>query len=74
MKFQKLKNSSLEVRSWTPSEGVPPTQVHLLIGIPEIEGGIAVRLKTREGIDELIRVLQEYREDVFGSPTEDPDT
>lgn len=73
VKFQRLPNSGLTVSAWSPGENIPPTQVHLLVEIPEIQGGVAVRLKTRHGIQSLIDTLIEYRDDVFGAAEDDPE-
>jgi len=56
------------VYSWcpTPDGTGPATQVHLHFHTDL--GKIAVRLKSARACDELIKVLQEHREDVWGKP------
>lgn len=63
-----VKDHGYQVISWSPGkagEGVPSTQVHLLLQLP-IHGAKAVlRLKSARALDELIGVLLNHRKVVW---------
>jgi hypothetical protein len=55
------------VVSWSPGrvgEGVPCTEVHLLIDVPGLTFGL--RMKSARALDELVEVLLRHRRDVWG--------
>ncbi|KKM78113.1 hypothetical protein LCGC14_1363210 [marine sediment metagenome] len=54
------------VASWCPlPDGkVPSTQVHLVLEMP-IKGKLVLRLKTKEAVNTLIKVLERHRNDVW---------
>jgi hypothetical protein len=57
------------VYSWSPGkagEGVPSTQVHLVLPIPD--GSVTMRLKSARAVDEMIAVLLQHRNDVWPEP------
>lgn len=61
-----------EVASWSAGAdgaGVPPTQVHVLYRVPQLEATFAIRLKSAAVCDSLIEALIEHRYHVFGDPT-----
>ncbi len=56
------------VYSWSPGaagEGVPSTQVHLVLPVSD---GVkfVLRLKSARALDELVGVLLQHRKDVWG--------
>lgn len=61
------------IGAWCPTtDGSGPTQaVAITITLKEL-GDIVLRLKTPERVDEVIRLLKHYKEDVW--PTEISDT
>lgn len=59
---------SIEVASWSPGPdgaGVPCTQVHLLLNVPDLDVLFVTRLKSREAADWLIAALIEHRDYVW---------
>lgn len=61
--------SDLEVASWSPGadgENVPPTQVHVLYRVKELNALFVMRLKSKEATDSLIAALVEHRDHVWG--------
>jgi hypothetical protein len=67
---------SFEVASWSPGaadEGVPPTQVHVVLRVAGADTPLVLRLKSRAVCDSFIAALQEHRDYVWGAPAEDGD-
>lgn len=61
--------SNMQVASWSPGaegEGVPPTQVHILYTVEDLDVQFLMRLKSREAADALINALIEHRDYVWG--------
>jgi hypothetical protein len=60
-----------DVFSWSPAppgtKSAKPTQVHIMLPIGETVR-VVMRLKSKRAVDELIAVLQEHRNDVWGKP------
>jgi hypothetical protein len=57
------------VASWSPGaegEGVPPTQVHVLMRVGGVDMPLILRLKSRAVTDSLIAALIEHRDYVWG--------
>jgi hypothetical protein len=59
-----------DVVSWSPGaagEGIHATQVHIVLPIAGIENAkLVLRLKSAVACDQLIRILQEHRDFVWG--------
>lgn len=62
-----VASGGYSVRSWSSGkvgEGVPASQVHLVI--PVVAGiDVALRLKSARALDELVAVLLQHRKDVW---------
>lgn len=58
-----------EVASWRPGppNSGPPTQVHLLVGLPIPEMKAVIRIKSARALDELVGILLGYRDEVWPS-------
>lgn len=66
-----IADTGYEVVSWSPGavgEGVPATQVHLILPIGNTDMRLVLRLKSPTACDELIRILRANREFVWGKP------
>lgn len=58
-----------DVYSWSPGlagEGVPPTQVHLVLPVDKTRS-VALRLKSPRALDEVVGALLQHRRDVWPS-------
>lgn len=61
--------SYLKVISCSPGntdENIPPTQVHILYRVPDLDAYFSMRLKSKEVVDEIIAALIEHRDNVWG--------
>lgn len=70
--FVALPSGGLSVCAWTPEEGGRgrATQVHLAMNLRELDeslGDVTLvhRMKSGPGVDQLIRLLAEYRNEVW---------
>lgn len=69
--FAYVMASGYEVVSWSSGEagaGIPPTQVHVILQILDMDAKLVLRLKSAVACDQLIRILKEHREYVWGKP------
>lgn len=58
----------VSVKSWSPGkegEGVPCTQVHLVIEVPAVSALFITRFKGRQAVQSLIDALVEHRDFVW---------
>lgn len=63
-----LETSGLEVASWSPGksdEGIPPTQVHFIFNVPEVDATFVMRFKSRPALDDIVNALIEHRDFVW---------
>lgn len=63
-------NDGYEVYSWRDgpaNSSIAPSQVHLLIPLPVADAKLALRLKSPRALDELVGLLLEYRQRVWGN-------
>jgi hypothetical protein len=62
-----VPEGGLIVAAWTPGEGGrgKTTQVHLTMRVPELGASFVHRMKSGPGVDQLIRLLAEYRGEVW---------
>ena len=65
------EGANLSVCAWTPEDDGrgKTTQVHLVLNLPNVMEGFKVvhRMKSGPGVDQLIRLLAEYRGEVWPS-------
>ena len=64
-----IPEGCLSVNAWTPEEGGrgKTTQVHLVMEMPALGAKFVHRMKSGPGVDQLIRLLAEYRDEVWPS-------
>jgi len=70
MKTTVVQAAELQVASWSPGaadEGIAPTQVHILVDVPEHYMTFLIRLKSKGATEELITALIEHRDHVWGT-------
>jgi hypothetical protein len=67
--FLLLPEKGYEVCSWRPGppRSGPPTQVHLLMALPVPGAKMVLRLKSARALDELVGILLQYRQEVWGA-------
>ena len=61
----------LKIASWSPGkegEELPPTEVHIIMAMPELEAAFVCRIKSRQEAEEIIAGLIEHSDRVWPRP------
>jgi hypothetical protein len=71
--FVLIPDEGYSVQSWRPGppRSGPPTQVHLVLSLPIEDAKLVLRLKSARALDELVGVLLNHRQEVWGAKNGD---